>query len=104
MPKTVGSSDEVNISNEKLEDVFRNLESKEFKVRNETIKMLGNLKNAKAREKLLELIENPTMDNRLRISAIDSIGKNLSNNSKDNKLFLKDKFIKIFRNKTKSFN
>ena len=87
MPKA--PEEKSNVSNEQLENVFKNLEAKEFKVRNETVKMLGNIKNAKARDKLFELIENTALDYRLRLSAIESLGKQEKNTR------VMDEFIKI---------
>jgi len=74
--------DDKNLSNEQLDNVFKNLEAKEFKTKNETIKYLGTLKNSKARAKLFELIETPTLDARLRIAALDSAARG----DKDSKL------------------
>lgn len=62
-------------SDEHVQKIIDNLKSKEFKVRNESIKMLGRLRNAKARTKLMEIIEDSQFDTRLRTTAIDSLAR-----------------------------
>jgi HEAT repeat protein len=75
MRETLMPKEENIDTDEAVQTAIKNLESKEFKVRNETIKYLGKLKNPKAKNKLYELMELTTFDSRLRITAIDSLGK-----------------------------
>jgi HEAT repeat protein len=60
----------------RLDSLLKDLESKEFRVKNEAIKALGSIRHNKARDKLLEIISNSAENVRLRIAAIDAVGRN----------------------------
>jgi HEAT repeat protein len=60
---------------EKLDKIFKDLESREFRIKNDAIKVLGNIKNTKAREKLHAIAQDSSWNVRLRVSAIDAIGR-----------------------------
>ncbi|MHA1718105.1 MAG: HEAT repeat domain-containing protein [Promethearchaeota archaeon] len=58
-----------------LNALFANLNAREFRKKNEAIKKLGRIKNPKAREKLLEIASSSQWNTRLRVSALDSLGR-----------------------------
>lgn len=66
-----------------LDQEIAKLKSHDFRVKNNAIKTLGKMKDAKAREKLFEIAKSEHYDGRLRVSAIDSLGRG----SKGSELF-----------------
>jgi HEAT repeat protein len=71
---------------DRLDKLFQDLESKEFRTKNEAIKELSKFRSDKAKDKLFDIVKDPTWNVRLRISAIDSIGRN-GKDPKAQKLF-----------------
>ena len=59
----------------KLDKIFKDLESKEFRLKNDAIKTLGGIRNTKARERLHAIAQDTSWNVRLRVSAIDAIGR-----------------------------
>lgn len=58
-----------------LEKAMKKLSSRQFRDKNEGIKMLAKVKDPKAAEKLSEIVKNERMNERLRVNALDSLSR-----------------------------
>jgi HEAT repeat protein len=58
-----------------IDQLISHLAAKDFKTKNDAIKQLGKLRHQKARDKLFEIAESVEWNGRLRITAIDMLGR-----------------------------
>ncbi len=60
---------------------MQKLNGKSFRDRNEAIKKLGRIKDPRARKKLLEIVEGDHWNRRLRVAALDAVGRGNRDNN-----------------------
>lgn len=59
----------------KYDKMVQKLNGRDFRARNDAIRALGRLKDPRAREKLLEVVEGNHWNQRLRVAALDAVGR-----------------------------